>query len=602
MVAKNFINKLNFNDEIIIYCAAGYGEEILLKLISLGYNIVCFCDNAKRNEGSFLLGVPVYNYQKCCLEYPDAVYVIANSTYATALEIGLELEQDGYIKNLSYYISIELELQGLLSDEKEGIREVLKNQVLILFGNLFLCELFEKWAYNFINNSKTYICHTENEIDSYKRIYPDALWIPLEKGFTGLDIQKNELLVQLLQKHNICLFSRFFLSHMVYCEEFVSVHNNCQFEDFKNTCGLQVKKVLFLKTSSFSGSLFIDSLLDSHPNILYLGISGWSLNIWYIIKSVIKEPEETLTEAIISKISECAGNVVLKLEDYKSILKKYIKPGKEYSERDLFLIIHLVNYELLYGNIPKGEAIIYMDIHENMIMRNSIFKWLEQMGFEVILLEMLRNPYKRFGSAIKWERGINQGTINSSIIYFLLYMMSGSTMDEIERKYDIIRIRFEDLKTNPEQILEKLCHILEIPWSNTLLQTTLSGKESVYVSNGEKITGFDLKPVYHTYDEYFDTFDKFRLDLLFREKSKAYGYSYIDRDKYPGTFEEMAGLFRIPFCFEKYISFKDEADKARFHKKMELLCTQLLILEENKDKYPEYFQFGSYLELGDSNG
>ena len=224
------------------------------------------------------------------------------------------------------------------------------------------------------------------------------------------------------------------------------------------------------------------------------------------------------------------------------------------------------------------------------------------MGFEVILLEMLRNPYKRFGSAIKWERGINQGTINSSIIYFLLYMMSGSTMDEIERKYDIIRIRFEDLKTNPKKILEKLCHILGIPWSNTLLQTTLSGKESVYVSNGENITGFDLKPVYHTYDEYFDAFDKFRLDLLFREKSKAYGYSYIDRGKYPGTFEEMAGLFCIPFCFEKYISFKDEADKARFHKKMELLCTQLLILEENKDKYPEHFQFGSYLELGDRNG
>ena len=137
-----------------------------------------------------------------------------------------------------------------------------------------------------------------------------------------------------------------------------------------------------------------------------------------------------------------------------------------------------------------------------------------------------------------------------------------------------------------------------IQWNDIFLETTFAGKESVYISNGERITGFYLKPVYHTYDEYFDAFDKFRLDLIFRKKNKAYNYSYTDRNKYP-PLEEIGKLFSFPFSIEKYISFNNEKDKIKFRNKIGFLCIQLLILEESIDKYAGHFQFGPYLALED---
>ena len=45
---------IKIEDNIILYCAAPYVEEIYLKLTSNGYNVIAFCDNSKRNENIYL--------------------------------------------------------------------------------------------------------------------------------------------------------------------------------------------------------------------------------------------------------------------------------------------------------------------------------------------------------------------------------------------------------------------------------------------------------------------------------------------------------------------------------------------------------------------
>ena len=132
------------------------------------------------------------------------------------------------------------------------------------------------------------------------------------------------------------------------------------------------------------------------------------------------------------------------------------------------------------------------------------------------------------------------------------------------------------------------------------MERYLTGKERDYVVKESHITGFDLKPVYYSYEQFFDAFDKFRLDLISREKSKAYGYSYVGRDKYPMPCEELGKLFEYPFYFERFMAFKDEADRERYHKRMGMLCTQLLYMQEEKKKYGAYFQYGEYLDIGES--
>ena len=279
--------------DIVVYCAAGYGEKIYLKLVSAGCNVVGFCDNAARNRGVFLWGKPIYNYQECRQKYPQVIYIIANSTYLTALKIGKELEQDGYVKDASYFLAIELELQDLLPSEKAGLNMILGERQLILFGNLFLCSFFEKWVKGLTQSSELYICPSEEEIADYKDRYINAVWIPLERDISVIfhaKANKETLLVQSLQNHGIKSFSRFFLGNLIYCEEEASACNRKDI--FANNYGALVKKVIFLKQSSHSGSLSIDSILDFHPNILYLGLNAWSMNIWYVIKKVIEKKED----------------------------------------------------------------------------------------------------------------------------------------------------------------------------------------------------------------------------------------------------------------------------------------------------------------------
>ncbi len=589
--------------DIVVYCAAGYGEKIFLKLVSAGCNVVGFCDNAERNKGVFLFGKPIHNYQECRQKYPQVNYVIANSTYLTAIKIGEELEQDGYIKDTSYFLAIELELQDLLPSENIGVSIILKERPFVLFGNLFLCSFFEKWTRGLAKDSDIFICPSEEEIAAYKDRYTDAVWIPLESDISGIfhaKANKGTLLVQSLQNHGIKSFSRFFLGNLIYCEEECSACNRKDI--FTNNYGALVKKVFFLKQSSHSGSLLLDSILDFHPNILYLGLNAWSMNIWYIIKKVIEKKEDYIGEIIrqIKAFLVLSNSPIEWLEKYGQILKGYIKDKETYTERDLFVIIHLANFELLHGYTLSNQkqVVIYMDIHSNMIMRDTTFSWLSWMGFEIVLLEMIREPYKRLGSNIKYIMDYEK--LTSGIVLGLLYGMSGETVDKSEKQYPLVRIRFEDLKMYPKIILSKLCQIMEIPWDDSLLETTMGGKESVYIANGERVTGYDLKSVYHPYEEYFDAFDKFRLALLFREKNKAYGYSYVDKNKYWMSLEGFGKLFEIPFQFENFMFFQDEIERKNYHEKIGVLCTQILYMEENKEKYAGYFQFGKYLEAEES--
>lgn len=588
--------------EVIVYCAKGYGEEVYIKLLSKGYHVLAFCDNAKINDGGMRLGLPVYSYQKCRQKYPDAVYVVANSTYATAIEIGADLEKDGYCKGSSYFLSLELEEKGELLEYKKEVPKVLENKTLILFGRLFLCDLFMEWVETLEQkNIDIHICPSEENIDEFVGKWGDAIWVPLEMGVSVGFPEKDEDLVRILQAHGIGSFTRFFLGHMLYCEELpVSNNTDLNMDEF----GIQVEKVLFLKSSPMSGSLLIDNILDFHPNVLYLGLNIWSCNIWHIVKAAVDKPGEQLAGIITGEIKSYLQIAGAKdfpwLEGYQEVMGRYFKKGVSYSERDIFVLIHLAYYEFQHNRPLQGAAIIYMDIHSNILMRDSIFKWLDLMGFKITLLEMVRTPFKRMGSHMKlilYSFNQPHETLYPYDVFNLLYMMAQEKLDTEEKQYPLIRIRFEDLKMYPQKVLEKLCEIVGLPWSDTLLETTEAGKERAYIVGDSRITGFDLKPVYYSYDEFFDAFDKFRLDLISREKNKAYGYSYVGRDKYPMSCEKLGKLFEYPFYFERFMTFKNEAERERYHKKMGMLCTQLLYMEEEKEKYAAHFQFGEYLRV-----
>lgn len=93
-----------------------------------------------------------------------------------------------------------------------------------------------------------------------------------------------------------------------------------------------------------------------------------------------------------------------------------------------------------------------------------------------------------------------------------------SSYPDIEKKrYDKCKrcvVRFEDIKCNPRETLQKLCDEWGITWLETLMETMRHGKKYGYDNGQKQIYDFDLTPVYNTYVEYFSEFDRFRIMLI----------------------------------------------------------------------------------------
>ncbi|EOS29438.1 hypothetical protein C807_02824 [Lachnospiraceae bacterium 28-4] len=143
-----------------------------------------------------------------------------------------------------------------------------------------------------------------------------------------------------------------------------------------------------------------------------------------------------------------------------------------------------------------GNTVIYWEPHawqRGIVKRWSC--WLGSSGFKGLILSTVRNSYVRADSYIKnkkkavWEFIFGLGENEKE---------KGSSC----RGWEEIVIKFEDLKKMPREMLTNLCERLHISFDESLMQSTIHGNTVFY----RGITGFDLKPVYNLYEEYFTSF------------------------------------------------------------------------------------------------
>ena len=109
-------------------------------------------------------------------------------------------------------------------------------------------------------------------------------------------------------------------------------------------------------------------------------------------------------------------------------------------------------------------------------------------------------------------------------------------------------VKFEDLKCRPRETLEEICRKWEIEWSDTLMQTTQNGKKEVYYNYMQNVSGFDLEPVYNTYENFFSEFDRLRLMIIDAPWRKKNGYSYVELNQFAR--KELQEMFLKKFRFE----------------------------------------------------
>lgn len=86
-------------------------------------------------------------------------------------------------------------------------------------------------------------------------------------------------------------------------------------------------------------------------------------------------------------------------------------------------------------------------------------------------------------------------------------------------------VRLEDLHLQPRETLERLCAWLGIEWDDALLQSTFDGLPWQYrTTGGVTVSGFQKTTISKTHDGYITGFDRLRLKLLFADCYKAWNY------------------------------------------------------------------------------
>ncbi len=596
-----------YTTEIIIYCAGQYGNEVLIQGSKLNWNICCFCDKrAEKYEGDgyFINDIPVYDFEDAHKTYPQAVMIIAHSDYAECLRIGRKIEKQGFVKNKTYFIAIELEMKGILPVIRTPFH--VNDRKIILIGLPYLCDCFIEWMGN--DREQIEVCYSEKDVNIWNRKFPDALWIPLHREPLEIEYDKKiRSIIGCLANENV-LYTDYFLKHLDYCD------GGRQLEPSGKAENNAAYKILFNILPNNVGNSFLNGVLDGHPEILYFGMEMyvWTNNLWDIVQIAAKEKGTNVVEMIVEKIREYTlkawdeninAVTVISLPDkdlvwldrYQEFLLSRMDEERQYSQKEILLNMHLAWKEANYTRVSGKETVIYMDIHSSCILwesYNMIVRWLENLGFEVVLLQMIRRPYAQSASTMKTQ--IALGNFQKNVA---LWTLTACAFEELYGElgdHKILRLRFEDVKQYPKAVLKRLCHELQISWNESMLETTSSGKMTKCTIRNEEITGYDMKPVWYPYDEFFDAFDKFRMDILCRAKCKAYDYPYVSEEKYPVPLNELVELFILPFQFEKYIVFADEAERLKFRQTVKEYCKNIIYWQEN-DEHKQFFCFGPYL-------
>ena len=588
------------NNEYIIYCAGTFGERALLILegMSRKNHVVCFGDCNYLTKPN-LWGREVYSIDTCMEKYPGRKIIIANSVLVSAYIIADSLEKKGLIKEKDYDIVQEMEARGELDYTYivRGIRRNLKDVQPILVGEQILADQFISWTEEKRITKPVYCDNSAREIEAIKQSFDRTIWIVLNHTHLYTALEEGIEISKKSREAGIDNYAFFFLFDFL----FSFAKEKDKIPDKINT--FSITKAVCVLASGWSGQWFVNSLFDGHPQILFLENTYWGADIYYIVKKLSKSQNVTDDfKQIFTKYNDWWGENwdAEKSNRYFEILDKYFKQNERYSEKDILVGINVAYYEMIHGKQPEGDLCLYIDSHDK---GNDFFwpmvEWLKgEIKVEVFLLHMIRRPIIRVGSMLHLHRTVfATGMLRKNEVLSIIFHAFGLKSGYGNK---LLGVRFEDVKLAPERTLKKIVEEIGINWNESLLTSTMGGQEYTYGLNTQyKVTGFDIKPVYNMYDEYFSAFDRFRLEYCYSRKNKAYDYPYEEENSVPRELIEISNLYAMPWRVEKYIDFKNEDERIDFRNKMQLMFRHFDELKKD-EQYGCFFEYIDYVKADDS--
>lgn len=570
---EDMLQRLKSAEAVAILGTDADAQDSYDFLLQSGIEAECFVvwgDNIFERK---LFGRPIYSMVETVAKYGSHIVITDNHHEKSAWGMGRTdyFEHLGYRRNEGYIL-----LRDYMKIQGNSLRTVLKGQKIVMAGDIFLCErLLEYFRGNSVicSDDVKYIVmpgekvpdgHLLNIADITETDSDVLCLIILPEHFDEKLKSKykqiKEDVIGLLRKHKLINYTDYFS----FMRTFIDIEKETK---NKYANGGRVKRIVLGSIESCSGNDLFRQLLDGHPSIMLMCDEHFYLScrlFWYCVRLEGKRKEE------VTVLFEqwCKLECQTKDFDEKKIavimerVCKLLKNDKKYTSQELFVIFHTALYD--NSEVESEDMIIYWEPHH--MPRELLEKctlWLGEKEVSCDIINIVRNIYITKGSRIKlvfkfkWEP-----------YYKCLYKAveyEDIKKEEYEGSKRLV-VRFEDLKCSPREELDRICREWEIPWSDSLMETTMCGKTTSYDNGNRQIQGFDLEPVYNQYEEYFSEFDRFRITLICGPWQKKYGYPFVDINSF--SRRDLQEMFLKTFRFTDMIDFgtvfEDEKSQIEF--------------------------------------
>lgn len=566
------ISRLKKEEEIVILGTGNNSQNAYDLLLANNIDICCFMSDDEELRGRKILGKPILDSYQIKSRYKNAFFIDCQNKYSAWGFGGTNIyDYNGYYRNEKFVL-----LQDYIEIPKSGLLHVLEGKNIVLTGDIYLCrkvyrylerELADSSKVRYGNlwkeETKNNIRLVEENVsdieeDNYLLIYPVYYTKSYSKRKQLCDIRA--LYIQRMEEEKVYNYSEYF------SDTIALINQEYEFVKYQKE-RLNIGKIIIGVTNFYCGNILFRDILDTHPDILLLRECFLNSNL-YSICICLAQVKAADVVRVLWEICDTEsgklpdnGNMETEFpqrEVFNREMEAMLQMDEKFTSQELFVMIHIA-YAKMWGKEIKNinDMIIYWEPHLSKNMGSEEYaKWLGDSHVNGYFVDIVRNMCVRAGSALKYWESVSKKIRKVGSLYRIVLECPDISNDNY-KFYNKLLIKFEDLKCNPQETLHTLCEEVGMEWSDTLLETTCHGKLHGYL----EVTGFDLRPVYNNYEQYFTGLDRLRIMITAAPWQKKYGYPYENILEF--SRRELQEMFLKEYRFEQRCESVSHEEKVR---------------------------------------
>lgn len=566
------LEKIRNEKEIVIIGTGIYSLNAYDLLTEKKIDILFFMSEDQRDWGRRLFGKKILSKKEIIYITKKPIFIECcseNSAWGFG-EVD-RYDYEGYRRNEQYFC-----LKDYIEISIGKLPNALKAMNVILLGNQNLCSYVKRALTSIGCNNITIwslskeIC--EGTLVRDKDIVENSIGLIVEPPYY-CDISYKEkvskrkrLYYEVLVERGINNITQYFSER----EVLLSISKDSYSEKYPLS-NLRPRSILLNISGHMCGNDFFSNLLDGHPNVVQIdwGMESIRSNLFLICIQLAEEKASEIVKAfwtIYETITTYEEKVFLeRKEKFDEKFRELLRLKDQYTSQELFVILHIA-YAVAWGQkvLDMQEMLIYHEQREAPAKERPFYEeWLCDKKVKGVSINITRNAYTRVGSFFRHlERFNNFSYLNISGMWN--HMLYADEVYKMPDTWKRLEVKFETIKTKPEETLACICESLELPWNDSVLETTSHGKIAKYTTGNSVITNFDLRPVYNLYEEYFSDFDRFRINMIFSKDQKRFGYSYVSCREFSKC--QLQEMYLKPFRFESSLSSENNYHEEDYRK------------------------------------